>query len=88
MQHAAFAILNRIARYQSPFYYLLIAALAAAAGVAAVAARAFYYLLIAAEVFALSVFLSFSLSREKLAKQPHTLFSHIGGFWPFRRVNT
>jgi hypothetical protein len=29
-----------------------------------------------------------SSSREKLAKQPCTAHSRIGGFWPSRRVDT
>jgi len=32
--------------------------------------------------------ISFSSSREKLAKQPRTTHSRMGGFWPSRRVDS
>jgi len=36
----------------------------------------------------LGLLIRLSLSREKFAKQPRTVHSRIGGFWPSRRVNT
>jgi len=36
----------------------------------------------------LGLLISFSSSREKLAKLPRTTCPLIGGFWPSRRVNT
>jgi len=44
--------------------------------------------LIASGLLAPLVLLSFSLTGQKLAKQPRTIFRQIGSFWASRRVST
>jgi hypothetical protein len=38
--------------------------------------------------FLLGLLISFSSSRQKLAKQPRTTHLRMRGFWPSRRVNS